>query len=96
MYKYFLPFMIAVVVVILGAMIANVALSTMIPIFNQTAYSLPFINRTTYEQQSTTFTNMFWVALLIIIAIPFVWLIFRFLRREPEAQQQQQYYGGAF
>ena len=84
---------VSIFVVLLTFMIVNTIMGeTVLPLLNETGSGMSFVvnnsagfNLTAFETQSTNAQNAFWAALFIILMIPFVFLMVRLLRKEPEA-----------
>ena len=80
---------ISILIVIFSVLLAFMALNTIMgdyvfPIFNQTAGNLSFMNQTTYHEHHNAFISYFYFALYIVVALPFLYLFVRLLKREPD------------
>ena len=86
---------ISIFVVLLTFMIINTLMGeTVLPLLNETGSGMSFVvnnsagfNLTNFETQSQNAQNSFWAALFIILIIPFLFLMVRLLKREPEATE---------
>jgi len=70
--------------VILFMMLNTVIFNDIIPVFDSLNTSLNFVDHDEYSEKSTFFGNVFLTAMFIVIAIPFIWVLVRILKREPE------------
>lgn len=88
--KVFLQVLVMAFTGVLAFMIANVSSAYMFPIFDSMASSMPFMSGgVDYAGASAIFKNAFFLAIFIVVAIPFAYLFMRLIRKEPETRREE-------
>lgn len=79
---------------IIAFTIANTSAGFMFPIFDDMAASMSFMSGSGVDYSSTSalIKNAFFVAIFIVVAIPFAYLLMRLIKKEEEPEQQNYVY----
>lgn len=87
--------LIIIFISLISFVIANTTMGFMKPTFDQINRSVFTVvdDKLGYDQKSTMLINFFYIALAIIILIPFIWFALRVIKKEPEPEY---YYGGYY
>ena len=92
-------FVVALAMIFIGFVlfiVLNTIMSEYIfPVMDNVANSSTILNETlNYDQRAEQFKSVFFIAFFIFLAIPFIYILVRILKKEPEPQYYG--YGGGY